>query len=75
MTFGYIDEYFEPHQYLLASTGTGMKSKEFGTRVDAEKAMRLWCAKHGTAVECTERDRHERKYSNHNGVRFYINRI
>lgn len=63
------------HQYYLYSTGTNLKPITFGNRRDAEIAMNNYCAKHGIEVECTECDKHERKYSNHNGVRFYINRI
>lgn len=63
------------HQYYLYSTGTSMKDQTFYTRKDAEAAMQKYCAKRGIKVECTECDKHERKYSNHNGVRFYINRI
>lgn len=63
------------HQYYLYSTGTGLKPNTFYTRKAAEIAMQEYCAKHGISVECTECDKHERKYSNHNGVRFYINRI
>ena len=70
-----IDIYNRAHQYYLYSTGTSLKSQTFNTRKDAEIAMNQYCAKHNIKVECTECDKHERKYSNHNGVRFYINRI
>ena len=70
-----FDYYNEIHQYYLSSTGTGLKDSVYNTRKDAEIAMNQYCAKHGIKVECTECDKHERKYSNHNGVRFYINRI
>lgn len=73
--FEFVSDYVKPHQYLLFSTGTNLKKKVFNTRLDAERAMRLYCAKNGIYVECTEQDKHERKYSNHNGIRFYINRI
>lgn len=63
------------HQYCLSSTGTSMKDQFFDTRLEAEIAMNQYCAKNGITVECTECDKHERKYSNHNGIRFYINRI
>lgn len=65
----------QAHQYYLFSTGTHMKDGYYHTRKDAEIAMNNYCAKNGIAVECTECDKHERKYSNHNGVRFYINRV
>ena len=63
------------HQYYLYSTGTQLKNQTFLTRKAAEIAMNNYCAEHGIKIECTECDKHERKYSNHNGVRFYINRI
>lgn len=70
-----FDYYNQIHQYYLFSTGTRLKSKFYNTRRDAEIAMNQYCVKHGIKIECTEWDKHERKYSNHNGVRFYINRI
>lgn len=71
-----MKEYFtENHYYYLFSTGTSLKAKSYATRREAEIAMNNYCAKHDIQVECTEHDKHERKYSNHNGVRFYINRI
>lgn len=63
------------HSYYLFSTGTHLKSKEYATRKDAEIAMNNYCVLHNIIVECTENDKHRRKYSNHCGVRFYINRI
>lgn len=63
------------HRYYVHSTGTGLKDKSFNTRIEAEAFMQNYCAAMGIMVECTEYDKHERKYSNHNGVRFYINRI
>ena len=70
-----FDYYNSIHQYYLSSSGTTLKDKVYNTRKDAERAMNQYCAKNGIRVECTECDKHERKYSNHNGVRFYINRI
>lgn len=63
------------HQYYLHSTGTGLNDKTFNSRLDAEIYMNQFCIKNNIKIECTEYDKHERKYSNHNGVRFYINRI
>ena len=64
------------HKYVLFSSGTTIKkSKTFNTRLDAEIFMNNYCLKNGIVVECTEYDKHERKYSNHHGVKFYINRI
>lgn len=63
------------HKYLLFCTGAKCKTKEYDTRLEAEIAMHNWCNKNGVVVECTERDKHQRKYSNHQGIRFYINRI
>lgn len=63
------------HVYHLFSTGTTLKSRDYKTRRDAEIAMNTYCAKNGIEVECTECDKHERKYSNHNGICFYINRV
>lgn len=63
------------HKYYLFSTGTELKSKYFDTRKEAEIAMNNYCKKHNITIECTEYDKHERKYSNHNGIRFYINRV
>ena len=51
-----------------------MKGRRFDSRHDAEVAMEKYCARNNIHVECTECDKHERKYSNHNGIRFYINR-
>lgn len=65
----------ENHQYYVFSTGTTLKNKTFDTRRDAEIYMYNYCNKNGIRLECTECDKHERKYSNHNGVRFYINRV
>ena len=65
----------QKHQYYLYSTGTDLKNKYYDTRKDAEGVMRAYCVKHGITVECTECDKHQRKYSNHKGVRFYINRV
>jgi len=63
------------HRYYLYSSGTGLKPKLYNTRLDAEKAMNNYCVKNGIVVECTENDKHLKKYSNHKGVRFYINRV
>lgn len=65
----------KPHQYYVHSTGTRLKDRAFDTRLEAETYMHNYCNRNGIHVECTEYDKHERKYSNHNGVRFYINRI
>lgn len=63
------------HRYYLFSTGTDLKARYFDTRKEALNAMYKYCEKHNIKVELTEDDRHEKKYSNHNGVRFYINRV
>ena len=63
------------HKYYLFSTGTKLKAKYFDTRKEAEIAMNQYCMNHNITVECTECDKHERKYSDHHGVRFYINRV
>jgi len=63
------------YRYYLCSKGTNLKGKYYDTRNDATCAMYNYCAKHGLTVECTEYDKHERKYSNHKGVKFYINRV
>lgn len=63
------------HSYFLFCTGTKFRAKYFDTRTEAEEAMYAFCDKHGIRVECTEYDKHERKYSNHEGIRFYINRV
>lgn len=63
------------HRYYLFSTGTHMKSGYYATRQEALNAMYQYCQKHNIKLECTEDDKHEKKFSNHNGVRFYINRI
>lgn len=66
----------KPHRYYLFSSGTDMSSRVYDTRCEAEQAMYDFCElNHIHGLECTEYDKHERKYSNHNGVRFYINRI
>lgn len=63
------------HQYYVYSSGTDLKPCYKDTRKEAEIVMHNWCSKHGVTVECTECDKHFRKYSNHNGIRFYINRV
>lgn len=63
------------HSYSVFATGIKCKDKVFNTRKEAEAYMWDICHKYGITVECTEYDKHERKYSNHAGVRFYINRI
>lgn len=63
------------HQYYLFSTGTDLKPGYYGTRKEAESAMNSYCGRHGITVECSEMDKHQRKYTNHKGVRFYINRV
>ena len=63
------------HKYYLFSTGTALKGKYYNTRKEAEMAMNQYCRSQNIIVECTEYDKHERKYSNHNGIRFYINRV
>ena len=73
--FGFLQEAPQAHQYYLFSTGTTLKNGYYNTRREAEIAMNTYCAKHNIRVECTEQDKHERKYSNHSGVRFYINRV
>lgn len=65
----------QAHEYYLFSTGTGMKDRYYHTRKEAEAAMNTYCTRHGITVECTECDKHERKYSDHKGIRFYINRV
>jgi len=63
------------HRYYLFSTGTKLKAKYYETRHAAEEAMYAYCNKYGIKIECSEYDKHERKYTNHNGIRFYINRV
>ena len=76
MNFEFVSNLLpQPHTYYLHSTGTQLKDKTFPTRLDAEIYMHNYCNRYDIKVECTECDKHERKYSNHNGVRFYINRI
>lgn len=73
--FDLFENFPQMHRYYMHSTGTGLKDKTFDTRKDAEEYMYNYCNNNGIHLECTEYDKHERKYSNHNGVRFYINRI
>ena len=64
------------HQYYVFATGVKCVSETFETRREAEIYMWKICSKNNiSGLECTEYDKHERKYSNHNGVKFYINRI
>lgn len=63
------------HRYYLFAVGTNCKPGYYATREEANRAMYEHCAKYNIQVECTEYDKHERKYSNHHGVKFYINRI
>ena len=65
-----------PHTYYVFSTGTNFKPVTKSRRLLAEIEMHKYCKKHNiTGLECTECDTHERNYSTHKGVRFYINRI
>jgi len=66
---------YSVHKYYLYSTGTQLKNKYYNTRKEAEIAMNSYCLKNNIDIECTECDKHERKYSNHKGIRFYINRV
>lgn len=63
------------HRYYVFATGTKFKARYFETREAANEAMYEYCARHNINVECREYDKHERVYTNHNGVRFYINRV
>lgn len=63
------------HSYYLFSTGTNFKGKTFSSRAEAESFMKAYCAKNNISIELTEDDKHEKKYSDHKGVRFYINRV
>ena len=64
------------HSYYLFSSGAVKAPKgTYPTRLSAELAMRDFCVKNNLEVECTENDKHCKKYSNHAGIRFYINRI
>ena len=73
----FLDDYNFPkaHRYFVFASGVKFKAKYFDSRVEAESAMNKFCYKHGIYLECTEYDKHERKYSNHKGVRFYVNRV
>lgn len=63
------------HRYYLFATGTDCKPGYYYSREEANRAMYSYCAKKHIQVECVEDDKHSKKYSNHNGVRFYINRV
>lgn len=63
------------HRYNLYASGIKFRSKEFDSRKEAEIKMNEICNKLNINVDCTEYDKHERVYSNHNGIKFYINRI
>lgn len=62
------------YRYYLFSTGTNLKGRYYATRSEAEEAMYEYCNDNGIKIECSECDKHERKYTNHKGIRFYINR-
>lgn len=71
-----MENFVNNHKYFLFCTGTKFKGKTtFNTRALAEDAMKKFCMNNGIQVELTERDKHEAKYSNHKGIRFYINRV
>lgn len=63
------------HKYLLFIEGLPIRSRVFDTRLDAEIFMHRICKQKNLIIESTEVDKHEYKYSNHQGIRFYINRI
>ena len=71
----FVDPYVPKHQYYVFATGVDFKAKYCRTRVQAENEMLSYCAEHGIKIELTEEDRHEKKYSDHHGCRFYINRV
>ena len=75
MDFAILPTQLPVHRYLLSATGLNVKDKVFNTRKEAEVAMHELCSKYNLQIECSEYDKHYRKYTNHNGVRFYINRI
>lgn len=63
------------HKYFMFVEGLKIPSRLFDTRLEAEICMHLICQHKHITVDCVEYDKHERKYSNHNGIRFYINRV
>lgn len=74
--FGY--GFLEPvtcHRYYLFSTGTSLKPKYYNSRAEANHTMYAYCVKHGIQVDCVEDCKHEKAYSDHHGVNFYINRV
>ena len=66
---------YSSHRYFLFSTGTSLKGKYFNTQEEALNAMYKYCQKNDIQVEVTEDDYFGKKFSNHNGVRFYINKV
>lgn len=62
-------------KYYLFSTGTKLKNKYYNNQRDALDAMYKYCYKNNIELECTEDDIFGKKYSNHKGVRFYINKV
>ena len=75
MIYCYNGVILNQHYYYVYSTGTNYKPKQYNSRQEAESSMYKYCNKNGIILECSERDKHERKYTNHKGVRFYINRV
>ena len=73
--FEFVVTGLHTHRYYLFSTGTSLKARYYDTRFNAEKAMTEYCSRHGIQIECSEYDKHQRKYTNHKGIRFYINRV
>jgi len=64
------------HSYYVFVTGIDAEPKTFGTRLEAEIYMHKVCYRnHIKNLECVECDKHERKYSNSLGIKFYINRV
>jgi len=62
-------------KYYLFSTGTTFKAETYATFSDAERAMHAFCNPRGIKLECTERDEFGSKFTNHKGIRFYLNRV
>lgn len=62
-------------KYYLFSTGTTFKAETFASYSKAEQAMYKFCNPRGIKLACTERDDFGSKFTNHNGVRFYLNRV
>ena len=65
----------EFHKYCLSCNGARMRSRVFNSRREANIAMYEFCAANGIKVECVDDSKHDKLYSDNEGITFCISRI